>query len=60
MSPDVFRPGDVRVEAQGLTFVLSEQDAKYLSSLGGALIDENQFWGGLSVRPLNGARHSCR
>lgn len=54
MSPDDPRPGDERFVAAGLTFLISPRDRDFAEHYGGLLVDENRFWGGVSVRPLWG------
>jgi hypothetical protein len=59
VTPDEKKAADVSVEVDGFTFVLAKRDADFVDRLGGIEIEENRFWGGISVRPLRAMRFGC-
>lgn len=58
MTPDLAGKEDIKIESEGITFVLNKRDHEFLKNQNGVLIDENGFWGGLVIRSLNG-RSTC-
>jgi hypothetical protein len=59
VTPDDKKAADVSIEVDELTFVLAKRDADFVKRLGGIEIEENRFWGGISVRPLRAMRFGC-